>query len=329
LEEKYFGEGYFQLNRDLGMGFYLQGYTPVHVNTNGVIFQTKTFGDKNVTTMETPKGTLTQIQQYLPVSSSYGFIKHYVENAADLPAFCYYIENQQYTPNYEEAIRRKTIIGDNGAVLCYTPRSPFMQMVTTYSGLDNFIYLLADFPDEINDLLRVMENKYDIAAQLAVDSPAEFIMIPENLSSEAIGRHNYVNYLQPYERKWIESIKKAGKKSLIHMDGTLRGLIQTVAKTGFDIIEAVTPAPAGDMTMAELAETVRGSTILWGGLPGTVFTPALTEDEFEAHVIETLSVMKKEPRFVLGVADQVPPDGLLSRVKAVNDLCERFGKYDL
>ena len=40
-----------------------------------------------------------------------------------------------------------------------------------------------------------------------------------------------------------------------------------------------------------------------------------------------LSIMTKEPRFVLGVADQVPPDGLERRVKRVSELVEEFGRY--
>ena len=43
---------------------------------------------------------------------------------------------------------------------------------------------------------------------------------------------------------------------------------------------------------------------------------------------EVLSVMRREPRYVLGVADQVPPDGLTSRVKRVRELVDRYGAYE-
>jgi hypothetical protein len=119
----------------------------------------------------------------------------------------------------------------------------------------------------------------------------------------------------------------AGKRSLIHMDGTLKGLIGAVAATGFDIIEAVTTAPVGDMTIGEIADAVRGPTIIWGGLPGAMLAPKTSGADFYLHVIETLGVMKSEPRFVLSVADQVPPDGLLDRVGAVGELCDTYGRY--
>ena len=50
-----------------------------------------------------------------------------------------------------------------------------------------------------------------------------------------------------------QRIRQAGKHSFIHMDGTLKGLLKHVAETGFDVIEAATPLPSGDMTMEAIA----------------------------------------------------------------------------
>lgn len=44
-------------------------------------------------------------------------------------------------------------------------------------------------------------------------------------------------------------------------------------------------------------------------------------------VRDVLSVMTSEPRYVLGVADQVPPTGLRKRVIRVAELVERYGAY--
>ena len=57
------------------------------------------------------------------------------------------------------------------------------------------------------------------------------------------------------------------------------------------------------------------------------FTELVTDEEFDAHVRHVLEVMRSEPRYVLGVADQVPPDGLERRVRRVRDLVEEFGGY--
>jgi len=67
--------------------------------------------------------------------------------------------------------------------------------------------------------------------------------------------------------------------------------------------------------------------VLWGGLPGIYFTPLVSDTEFERHTREVLEVMVGDRRMVLGVADQVPPDGLRSRVARVVELVERYGHY--
>ena len=60
-----------------------------------------------------------------------------------------------------------------------------------------------------------------------------------------------------------------------------------------------------------------------------IFTPLFGEAEFVAHVKHVLQVMRRKPAFVLGVADQVPPDGLPARVGQVAALCDEFGRYDV
>ena len=94
------------------------------------------------------------------------------------------------------------------------------------------------------------------------------------------------------------------------------------------MLEALTPHPVGDLRWEELADFAGDSqSILWGGIPGAYFTANVSEEEFERHVKHILGIMVKEPRYVLGVADQVPPDGLESRVKRVAQLVKKFGRY--
>jgi len=153
-------------------------------------------------------------------------------------------------------------------------------------------------------------------------------MIPENLSSEMVGPDFFDMYMRAYQEEWTTKIREAGKYSFIHIDGTLAGLLQQEASVGFDVLEALTPYPVGDLKFEDLSGVAGDSqSILWGGIPGVYFTQNISEEEFERHVKHVLSIMVKEPRYVLGVADQVPPDGLESRVKRVSQLVKEFGKY--
>jgi len=64
-----------------------------------------------------------------------------------------------------------------------------------------------------------------------------------------------------------------------------------------------------------------------GGIPGSYFTANVSDTEFDRHVKHVLSVMTTKPKYVLGVADQVPPDAQERRVRRVAELVEEFGTY--
>ena len=194
-----------------------------------------------------------------------------------------------------------------------------------YNGI-NVVNLWVEARDELEDTLRLMAERFDLAAEAALQVPADCFMIPENLSSEVVG-HFYARYARPWEFKWTARVRELGKRSFIHMDGTL-ALIGQVADAGFDVIEAFTPKPVGDASIHDVRAMAGPEPILWGGVPGVYFSPLVSDGEFDRHVCEVLEVMVKDRRMVLGVADQVPPDALRRRVARVVELVERYGRYE-
>jgi len=321
-------EDYYRFHRELRVGFYLQGYWAFRTEVCGdVTIEERQDASARWRGIRTPVGTLEEEWRYLPASSSWAPYRHLVNSPGDLPALRYWWEHLEYLPNEEEARRRRPWVEDLGVVLCYLPRSPFMQLTVEFAGIANVVELWSQVPDELEETLQAMERSADRAAEVAVTVPADCLMIPENLSSEVIGRRFYDSYVRPWEEKWVARIRAAGKYSFIHMDGTLRGLLAQVGKVGYDCIEAVTPEPVGDVPVRDLRALAGPRSVLWGGLPGIYFTPLVGEAEFERHVRETLEVMVADKRMVFGVADQVPPDGLRSRVARVVELVERYGRY--
>ena len=246
----------------------------------------------------------------------------------DIPVMKFIYENTRFEPDYDYAHQRLKQVGDQGVVLCYLPKSPFMHLLALEAGVVAVTMAALTMPDEFQDLLDTMKKAFDQAAQIAVDSPAEVLMIPENLSSEMVGPDLFEMYMYDYQKEWTTKIREAGKFSFIHIDGTLSGLLQQEASVGFTVLEALTPYPVGDLKWEDLAGIVGDSkSILWGGIPGVYFTASVSDDEFDRHVKQLLTIMVKQARYVLGVADQVPPDCLERRVKRVSMLVDQFGKY--
>lgn len=330
LEDRYSGEsGRFALHRDLSVGFYLQGHYPFREVFTGFTVEKVRDGNTTRTFYRTPLGDLSETWVWIPSTYSSAPTEYMLKSPKDFPIMKYICEHTSYEADYRLSEKiSKEYVGNQGVTLVYTPHTPFMELVAHKSGIENLVYAIADDEEGFDDLFKVMASKYDEAAQLALDSPAECIMIPENLSSEAVGKRFYEKYMAPIHRKWTDRIRKAGKYSFIHMDGVLRGLITEVSQSGFDVIEAATPAPTGDMTLEEMRSAADPDTIIWGGIPGGYFTDILSDAEFDQYVISVLKVMRQHRNFVLGVSDQVVPGARSERIARVQLLVDRYGKYE-
>lgn len=319
---------YLDWHRDLGVGFYLQGYFPFRTIIENCDIREWRDGHKGYREILTPKGTLRECWQWMPNSFSEAPVEHLVKSERDLPALQYLYENTHYEPDYTLAQQRYELVGEQGIVLAYMPRSPFMQLVAEKAGIENLTFMILNAPDAFAETLAVMTQSHNQAAQIALDSPAEALMIPENLSSEVVGRRFFEQYMRAYQEHWLQKITHAGKYSFIHVDGTLRGLLREECSVGATVLEALTPYPVGDLPIEAWADYAEGNRpIFWGGIPGSYFTPRVPETEFERHVKAILAVMRATPRYVLGVADQVPPDALEARVRRIQPLVAEFGGY--
>ena len=326
--DTYADNGLQRMHRELGAGFYLQGYFPFTTKRDTVDVKVTRNGNQQETVMTTPVGTLRETSVFTHESYSWAITKHLIEDIDDLKIYNYICAHTTYEPDYTLARQRYETVGDNGVVLCYMPKSPLMDLLAIHSGVENLTYMEVDDQEEFAALLDEIEENYDKACQLTLESPAECIMIPENISSECAAPF-YQNYMKRYHKKWTDRIRQAGKYSFVHQDGTVRGLIGQLSKeSGFDVIEAVTPVPVGDVTIAEAASLVDEKTIIWGGIPGGMFREdTMTDAEFDAHVKSVIETMIQSPRFVLGVSDEVVPNSSPRRIRRVRELVDTYGKY--
>lgn len=322
-------DDYIDWHRKLGAGFYLQGYMPFREVAAGCKITEQNDGVLRHRRISTPKGDLDETWKWSDVTLSEGPIEYLVKSEKDLPAYRYYYEHLRFEPDHTLAEQRRRIVEDIGMVLCYTPKSPFMQMVALDAGIENVVSIFMNAQDELEETLTVMKQALDTAVDITIDGPADIIMIPENLSSEVVGTMFFESYMKDYQTDWVNKIHAAGKYSTMHLDGTLRGLLRQEAAVGYTFIEAMTPEPAGDLPIEEWKEYLKDTNVIaWGGIPGIYFTDKVSDSDFDEFLIRVLGIMKSEPRYVLGVADQVPPDGSEKRIKRVRELVDQYGRYD-
>ena len=328
LEDRYNGdEGYVRFHKDLGAGlcFYAPFLWKIEYAGGIKYYESETDGVKTFI-FNTPEGNIRSEQKYLPTTYTWAYTEHFVKDIKDLYIMLYIFENIKYIENYKDFNKIDMLWGDAGIPVGLAPISvsPIQKLLTRWAGIENTLCIFMDNRDEFEEIIGRLKSSEDEVFEILKRSPARLIEFPENLSSEITGKTFFEKYSFDYYRKRINQLHDAGKYVSIHIDGTLKGCLPLLEKAGFDVAEAVTPAPVGDIEVENLRNTAGDKIILWGGLPGALFSPIYSESLFEEHLKNVLSTLSTDSRFVMGVADQVPPDGLISRVKKVRDMIEKW-----
>ena len=316
--------GYLELHRKLGvMPYYYYGkfWLGEPVYETPVTVSVDLRGNETITHMRTPVGEISQVLCYMPTSCSTGTIKHFVQSEDDLDVFIYILEHRHLIPACLDDYQERLALwrGYDGLPSIALPRSPLSAFVYDWAGVMQAVYLLADCPDKVRAALRLMgEQEEPILDAVCRESPS-LVHFADNLSSDTL-TGLYDEYLAPVHAYRLDRLHAVGTRCAVHMDGIVRGLLPKLAEVGFDAVEALTPKPAGDLDVADMPE-VAGSEklVLWGGVPGIMFSAPYTWPDMEAHVRHVLAAWGDRP-FILGVADQVPPDGDISFCQRIAEL---------
>jgi len=196
-------------------------------------------------------------------------------------------------------------------------------MVETEADLDTLLYALEHRHLEPHNLEEYPERRelwarYGGLPCLGLRR-SPLVHFPDNLSSDNLTGY-YDAHMRERHQHRLQRLHAAGVKAAVHLDGSVRGLLPKLVEVGFDAIEALTPQPAGDLTVDEMSEIAgNAGVILWGGAPGIMFASPYTWEDMQRHVEHVLETWGKRP-FVLGVADQVPPDGDIEFCRKIRDM---------
>ena len=313
--------GYLALCRDLSiMPYYWYDRfwlgRPVYDSTVDVASETR--GDQSVRRWRTPLGDLCEETAFLPQSSSVGVTRFPVQTQADLRALLYLIEHRTMVPDCldDYPARAAMWAASDGLPSVALPRSPLAAFLYEWAGMEHGIYLIADYPDLIDHLFKLMEAQESPIIDAVCQAAPPLIHFADNLSSDNLAGY-YDRYMAGGHARRIERLHTAGVKCAVHLDGTVAALLPKLASVGFDAIEALTPYPAGDMHIEHMrAAACNDHVILWGGIPGIMFAPPYTWHDMQQHVLQLLDAWR-DTRFIVGVGDQVPPDGQI-------DFCRRI-----
>jgi uroporphyrinogen-III decarboxylase len=324
-----------QVERALGMGTPArEGRIFALVQEGDVEVRQRREGDSVLTTYRTPAGQVCTRYQSSAELERAGIqsleVEHMVKGAEDLEVIEYLVEHTHYVPTYQEYLAYEEEIGQDGYPLVAAGDCPFHHFLQKLAGYQNAYYLLADCPEEVEHLLRTMEDlERERLWPLVADSPARLILHGLHFDSQITPPSLFSRYITPYYQDFSALLHARDKTLCMHADNDSRLILRHISEAGFDMAETFTTDPQVSCTLEEAREAWGRQVIIWGGVPSVILEPVYSEEEFAARMRQVFRTIAPGDAFILGVADNVMPDALLERLERITDMVEKWGEYPL
>nr|MDO8110093.1 uroporphyrinogen decarboxylase family protein [Candidatus Sigynarchaeota archaeon] len=278
--------------------------------------KTRILAGKNgeaVVVTDTPVGSVRQ-------ASKGGYpVEHAVKTPEDMEVIKYELSQSVFEFNEPGFNLAEEVLGDIGIAQSYYNRSPYMRCILNYIGFENTVILLKRHRKATEDFMKFFAEWDDKMYDVIVNSPVKILNFGENIDANLAPPRNFKEYCIPYYNRRIKQLHDAGKFCHVHMDGSLKDLLPLIKETDFDGVEAATPEPQGDVTVDEIKAGL-GDKVLLDGIPATLFMKEFPESRLEETVTRLIELFGH--RLILGVSDELPPNGQIGRFATVSKVIE-------
>jgi hypothetical protein len=270
---------------------------------------------------ETPVGCLQEVFHYDEWGLSCYNSEYRLKTPADFEIYEYILQDEKWYWDQESYEHDIEAVGGRGVPQFYFRRSPIQGLFIENMGFENTIFMMADHPEVIERYVEVATAADDALYRVLCQAPIDILNFGENIDGYMDPPPVWRKHLVPYYRKRAQQLKAAGKFTHIHIDGAMRMLIREIRESPFDGIEACTPVPQGDVTLEQIKEAL-GDRVLLDGIPAVYFLPYFPLETLIECARKAVELF--HPRLVLGISDEIPPDGDIERVRLIGELVQEM-----
>lgn len=277
--------------------------------------------ERIVTTYVTPAGKLREVQTRTVHGTATYPTEYLVKEVEDFRILEYILENQEFEfdrERYEDVSRR---IGDRSEPILNLPWASIQRLIVGWMGLEKTVLSLWRHPKDTNELVQEIEDNDRRRIDLVKKTPFKFVNFADNIDQDLVSPPLFEKYMLPWYMNKTRELHQTSKVCVSHWDGNIKLLLHYVKDTGLDALECVPPLPMGNVTLEELHESM-GGMVLFDGLPASHFLDFVSRQELEAFTKRILNLFS--PRIILGISDQLPPNGDIEKVRMVGEIVEQF-----
>jgi hypothetical protein len=251
---------------------------------------------------DTPEGTL------MTLTENVGFTlwRHelLLKQPEDYAAIRFLLRDEVYVPDYAPMAQAET--EGAGDVICRANfgLEPLQELISGgIMRMEQFCEEWMERRDEVLSLYAILvENRRRIYPLVAA-SPAGHANYGGNVTPEIIGPRVFREYYLPHYHEAAEIMHRHGKRLGCHLDANNRIIAEAIAETPLDYIEAFTPAPDTDMTLAE-ARAAWPDKVLWINFPSSAHLQA--DADIEQLTVALVEEAGGVEGLLFGVTEDMP-----------------------
>jgi len=295
--------------------------------------ETETFqkGDVtyNRTIIKTPKGTLTSMSKHVPspqTESTSWRVEMMFKGPEDYDAVEFMVRDRKYSPNYEAFLKAQERSAGKAFFKTGAPGSPIHSIMYEIMDLETFSIEWAERRERVIALHdAIAENQREIY-HIVAKSPAKVVQCGGNYSPEVLGKERFMDFVMPHWEEVASIFHEGGKMLGCHLDANNKLWAKEIASSGLDWIEAFTPAPDTDMTVAEARKIWRDK-VLFINFPSSIHIE-------KADIIEetTKKILKESApgdRFIIGITENVPENRWRESFYTILKTVNKYGKLPI
>ena len=311
--------------REAGVGLVvrLPGHRVQHRDVEVVSREYQESGRKLIRrTIRTPVGEVWQVLEPDPAYETSNWIhEHFIKAPDDYRVMQYYYRDMTFRDNFAAIREAQRRVGGDGIVMLRIAKSPIQEMLYQMMGLERFAADYQERRDLFDSLHATMVKRYEELYEFAATSPADLLQLGDNIHSDVVGRERFQRYLMPEYEKIVARIKGGGKLLAVHLDGKLKSLQAEIARAPFDIVEALTPPPMGDVSLRE-ARSIWPGKALWINFTSSMHIEP--PEVIEAHTRELVADAGTKRGFGISVTEDAPVEALETSLGVIARVLEGY-----
>lgn len=259
--------------------------------------------------------------------------EHVIKEPKDYKTVGYIFKNMKVVPDYDNYREFQKQVGDKGFAAAFgvIGGSPMHHIMREgLMSVTQFYLEMYDHPKELRQLCEDMDPFFDKMFRILADSPAEVIASGFNYDAMITYPPFFRDHIMPYVQKLTDMLHPKGKLLSCHCDGENRGLLELIRESGIDIAEAVAPQPMTKITITEAKKAFQGKVTIMGGVPSVaLLEDSMSDEEFEQFMKKLFREIAPGDRFILAVADTVPPAAKFERLFRITEMVQEWGKLPM